>query len=185
VWNALEVAKLVVSVLTPVLVVSVGLFINKRLKKIEYNQWRNQKLIEKRLTIYDDLAPLLNDILCYYTYVGNWKENSPIQIINLKRIVDKKVYLAAPLFCKEFLSSCMNFMNLCYETYTGWGQEPKLRTSFQKRQEVFGVNWEKNWDQIFSNSNHADPKGIQEAYINIMHIFSEEIGLQNNNQLHR
>ncbi len=180
VWTSLEVAKLIVSGLTPIFVVLIGLFLNKRLKKFEHRQWRNQKLIEKRLAIYDDLAPLLNDILCYYTYVGNWKENTPILIVNLKRTIDKKIYLASPLFCEEFFSACMTFMDLCYESYTGWGQDAKLRTKFQRRQEFFGSKWDKEWNDLFCNDNCLEPKKIREAYLRIMNIFSEEIGLQQN-----
>ena len=180
VWTSLEVVKLIVSGLTPVVVVIVGLFLNKRLKRFEYRQWRNQKLIEKRLSVYDDLAPLLNDILCYYTYVGNWKDNTPAQIVNLKRTIDKKIYLAAPIFCRDFFSACMTFMETCYEPYTGWGQDAKLKTKVQRRQESFGSNWDKEWNQVFCTDNCPEPKQVTTAYLNIMNIFSEEIGLQDN-----
>ena len=55
-WNSLEITRIIVALLTPVLIIGVGLFINKSLMKIEHNLWRNQKLIEKRITVYDDLV---------------------------------------------------------------------------------------------------------------------------------
>lgn len=180
VWTSLEVVKLIVSGLTPIVVVVAGLFLNKRLKRFEHRQWRNQKLIEKRLSIYDDLVPLLNDILCYYTYVGNWKEHTPIQIVNLKRTIDKKIYLAAPIFCKEFFVACIDFIDTCYESYTGWGQDAKLRTKFQRRKEFFGSRWDSEWNQLFGVDNCSEPKKVKEAYLAIMNIFSQEIGLQDN-----
>jgi len=179
-WTSLEVVKLIVSGLTPVMVIITGLFLNKRLKQFEHKQWRNQKLIEKRLNVYDDLAPLLNDILCYYTYVGNWKENTPTEIINLKRTIDKKVYLAAPLFCKEFFDACMTYMNVCYESYTGWGQDARLKTKIQRRQDSFGAKWNKEWNQAFCTDNCPEPREVRLAYLNIMNIFSQEIGLHDN-----
>ena len=43
-------------------------------------------------------APSLNDILCYFTYVGSWRDQDPPDVIRLKRSVDRKIYLPAPLF---------------------------------------------------------------------------------------
>ncbi|MEJ7683363.1 MAG: hypothetical protein WKG06_36995 [Segetibacter sp.] len=143
------------------MVIIAGLFLNKRLKIFEHKQWRNQKLIEKRLSAYDDLAPLLNDILCYYTYVGNWKENTSTQIVNLKRTVDKKIYLAAPIFCKEFFVACMNFMDTCYKTYTGWVQDAKLKTKFQRRQEAFGSKWDNKWNDFFALTTARNLKKLE------------------------
>lgn len=180
VWNSLEIAKLIVSGLMPVVVVIVGLFLNRRLKQFEHRQWKNQKLIEKRLNVYDDLAPLLNDVLCYYTYVGNWKECTPPQIVSLKRAIDKKIYLAAPLFGNDFFKVCMTFMDTCYESYTGWGQDAKLKTRVQRRQQSFGSRWDSQWDEVFSPDISVEPEQVRTAYLNIMDIFSKEIGLQEN-----
>ena len=70
-WNSLEVVKLLVGILNPIALLIIGWFINKRLKKVEQSQWLNQKMIEKRLEIYDKLAPSFNDLFCFYTNVGN------------------------------------------------------------------------------------------------------------------
>jgi adenylate kinase family enzyme len=59
-WNSLEVAKLVASVLTPAAVAFFGMWLNRYLKRIEHFQWANQKAVEKRLEVYSELAPLLN-----------------------------------------------------------------------------------------------------------------------------
>src|SRR5580693_6333222 len=93
--EVIEILKLVVP---PLAVVLVGYFLNERLKTFEHYQWRNQKLIEKRISIYDDLAPLFNDLLCYYTYIGTWKEVTPIDILNKKREIDRRVNIARHLF---------------------------------------------------------------------------------------
>src|SRR4051812_5961528 len=101
-WNSLEIAKLIVAAITPIALACIGVYIHRLTKRFEHAQWRNQKLIEKRLAIYDDLAPLLNDNFCYFTYVGNWKERKPVEIIASKRNIDKKIHLAAPLFSAGF-----------------------------------------------------------------------------------
>jgi hypothetical protein len=175
-WNSLEIVKLIISTLTPILVAVVGVYIHRVTKRFEYRQWRNQKLIEKRLAIYDELAPLMNDNLCYFTYVGAWKERNPIDVIRSKRCIDKRIHLAAPLFLPNFFNACMRFQNLCFETYTGWGEDAKLKTQIQRRQQAFGASWDHTWDSKFSNSI-ADPKDIRKAYTDVMTCFSIEIGI--------
>jgi hypothetical protein len=184
IWNSLEIAKLLVAGLTPVLIAIVGLYLNRRLKRFEHMQWRNQKLIEKRLAIYDDLAPLLNDLLCYFTYVGNWKEIKPNEIVQLKRTIDKKFYVAAPLFSTVFFSETMTFINLCFKPYQGWGHNAKLMTAFERRKEAFGNSWDVSWEDLFTSDNQTtDPSKIKESYLKIMNVFSEDIGLNQANKL--
>lgn len=181
-WNSLEVIKLVISGLTPIIIAFIGLYLNRILKKFEHRQWRNQKLIEKRLLIYEELAPLLNDLLCYFTYIGSWKESTPDEIVQKKRIIDKKVYIAAPLFTNYFFIEIQAFIKLCYKTYQGWGQNAKLLTDNSRRKEVFGKKWDKNWDTLFiENSNEITARRkLKESYFRIMKVFSDNIGLNEN-----
>jgi hypothetical protein len=118
-WNSLEVAKLITGVLTPIVLAVFGIYIHRVSKRFEHLQWRSQKLIEKRLAVYDDFAPQLNDLLCYFTYVGVRKEMRPPAVLSLKREIDKKAHLAAPLFSESFYKACKKFQDLCFETYTG------------------------------------------------------------------
>jgi hypothetical protein len=122
-WNWLEVAKLTAGALTPVALAALGVYIHRVTKSFENLQWRSQKLIEKRLSVYDDLAPHFNDLLCYFTYIGCWKELDPSVVLALKRTMDKKIHIAAPLFSAAFFDACENFQNLCFETYGGWGRD--------------------------------------------------------------
>ena len=62
-WNSLEIVKLILTGFTPVILAFIGLFLNRQLKRFEHRQWRNQKLIEKRLVIYDDIFPLYEYLL--------------------------------------------------------------------------------------------------------------------------
>lgn len=140
-WNWLEVAKLFAGLLAPAAIAVFGVYIHRVTKRFEYLQWRSQKLVEKRLAIYDDLAPQLNDLLCYFTYVGCWKDLNPPDVVSLKRTIDKKVHLAAPLFSESLFSACTEFQSLCFETYTGWGRDALLRTQWQRRQEARSGDW--------------------------------------------
>jgi hypothetical protein len=160
----------------PIVVASLGIYIHRVTKRFEHSQWRNQKVIEKRLAIYDSLAPQLNELLCYFIYVGTWKELDPLKVIQMKREVDRKIYLAQPLFSEQFFGACMDFMNLCFATYQGWGLDAQLRTSFERRRQAHTA-WKQDWESCFSDKS-SDPQKIMESYRNIMRVFTSEIGLE-------
>lgn len=175
-WNLLEVAKLVGGLITPAVLAGLGVYIHRVTKRFEHLQWRTQKLIEKRLAVYDDLAPCFNDLLCYFTYVGCWKELDPPSVVALKRTMDKKIHLAAPLFSPDFFGACTNFQNLCFETYGGWGKDALLRTHFERRKQARPSDWKVEWNGCFS-SVPSDPKTIRTAYVEVMQFFSSDIGV--------
>lgn len=175
-WPSIEIAKLVIAALTPIAVAILGLYLTRLAKRSEHNQWRNQRLIEKRIVVYDDLAPHLNDLLCYFTFVGCWKDLNPPDVVAMKRLVDKKIYLAAPLFPEIFFSACSRFVGLCFSTFQGWGQNATLRTPIERRKQAAGDAWEQGWNDCFSN-DVTNVEAIRSAYQEIMSIFSREIGL--------
>jgi len=174
----LEIAKLIVSALTPLVVIIIGLWISRSLKRLEYLQWTNQRITEKRIRIFEELAPLLNDLLCYFTFVGCWKELNPPDVVQQKRKMDRIVHVNAPLFSKEFVKRYNEFINACYSTYAGWGQDAKLRTMVGRRKEVAGNEWNSTWDTCFADVNDcSDPKLVRTTYVSLMSGFSEELGV--------
>ncbi len=50
-WNSLEIIKLLVQVLTPLILLFLGVWINRVARRIEAVQWANQKVVEKRIVI--------------------------------------------------------------------------------------------------------------------------------------
>ena len=71
-WNSLEVTKLIVAALTP-LAVLLGIWVARATRRLEASQWVNQKLIEKRINLLEEILPRLNDLYCYFEWIGNWK----------------------------------------------------------------------------------------------------------------
>ncbi len=175
-WNWLEVAKLAAGLLTPAVIGVGGIYIHRVTKQFEHTQWRSQKLIEKRLAVYDEMAPKLNDLLCYFTYVGSWRDFDPSHIVNLKREIDKQFHLAAPLFSSEFFEAGKAFQECCFETYTGWGENAKLRTQYVRRSEARADSWKTEWDTYFSDKPKT-PEEIRAAYKRVMESFAHDIGV--------
>ncbi len=131
-WNSIEIIKIVIGVLTPLVLLFLGIWVNRIAKRVENTQWANQKLIEKRIAIYDELAPLVNDLYCYYRGVGNYKKITPADVIDIKRKLDKRVYVYASLFSSEFLDIYKEFINSYFIPFGGErGEDAKLRTSIE------------------------------------------------------
>jgi hypothetical protein len=177
-WNSLEIAKLLISALTPIVVILVGFFINRNLKQLEAIQWANQKVVEKRLAVFDALAPSLNDLLCYFTYIGNWKELSPPKIVEIKRTLDKKAYTNAPLFSRQFLDRYSAFIGTCFRTYWGWGHDAKLRTGTKRRRDAAQADWKPEWDEYSTvAADIPDAEEVREKYNALMKALAQELGV--------
>lgn len=180
-WNSLEVVKLAVGLITPIIIVAFGIWVTRLAEQFKASIWANQKVIEKRIAIYDELAPLLNDLFCYYYFVGNWKELSPKHVLDIKRRLDKRVYTYASMFSKDFKELYDGLINLCFEHYTGSGRDAKLRTSIGwngERKTALADVWDDRWDEMFCkdvDKNHAEE--IKDAYELLMSRFASELGI--------
>src|SRR5574344_960900 len=150
-WNSIPLINMVISILTPVTVVTIGYILDRNLKRMENKQFINQKIIDKRISFYDTVVPLLNDILCYHLYIGNWKELSIDKIIEYKRKLDKEFNIYSPLFSGNIMQKYEQFMELCYSTMNGWGNDATIKSSYTNRQRyaIWGKNDENKFDKNY------------------------------------
>jgi hypothetical protein len=177
----LEWAKFFASLLTPIAVVAIGFLLNVRLRTIEQHRWLNQQIIEKRLALFERLAPKLNDLLCLFTYVGHWKELDPPHIIATKRELDKEMHVYEALFPHELHVRYDTSMETCFVMYTGSGEDAKLCTGYAVRKKAAGNAWRADWERAFAYSNgNADHVGgsmaaQREAYRALMASFADAL----------
>ena len=87
-WTWLELTKILVGALTPLLLVILGFVINRAARRVEDLQWTSRKVVEKRLQLYEEMAPRLNDILVFFLLVGHFREVTPPDVIKKKRNSD-------------------------------------------------------------------------------------------------
>lgn len=176
-WNSLEAVKLAVAALTPVLVVIAGFWLNRRLKSLEHAQWARQKVVERRIRAYDELAPQLNKLFCFFCYIGTWKELTPPHVISLKRELDATAHISAPLFDPEFLQRYNKLMEVCFSTFGNWGEDAKLRTLPDRRIQVSADAWDPTWDRCFVAPDEApEPSEVKDAYAELMRYLAWAIG---------
>ena len=124
VWNSLEITKLCVSLLTPI-VIAVATYQYNVHKDLDVQQQeRLRRVVAKRVELWDAMAPKMNDIYCYFLYVGRWKEMEPQEIIERKRDLDALLYSNRILFSQPFFESYQEFMSAAFEMYRGGDRTP-------------------------------------------------------------
>lgn len=180
-WTSLEIVKLLVAFLTPVFLFVLGVMVTRAARRVESAQWASRKLIERRLELHQKLAPLLNDLLCFFTWRGHFREIAPPRAIAIKRELDKTVYANQQLFSEEFAAHYKAFLQLLFYHWRGVGKDAELRVSKTKLRAERGedTKWEPEWDRLFvAESQASDPVSVVHAYERLMDHFADELGVR-------
>jgi hypothetical protein len=174
-WNSLEIAKLAVAALTPIFLFVLGYMVTRAAGRVEEAQWFSRKLVERRLELYDQMAPTLNDLFCFFTLVGHFEGVTPPQALDRKRKVDRIFHANAPLFSTEFRDRYQDFVNVCFLPFTGSGRPAQLRASLaaQKRERA---TWDDSWDAMFAQGEESPPSQIAAAYDDMMDELATDVG---------
>jgi hypothetical protein len=182
-WNSLEIVKLVVAALTPLAVAVLGWWISRQLKRFEHLQWASQKAVEKRLEVYSALAPVLNDLYCYFDFIGDWKMKDPGEALGVKRVADRLFYVNSALFSRGFRHAYGEFIDLCFVPgpLHEYDSTAKLKTDVKIRREMFakrGEVWKPEWDSYFAPPELVTSRdAIVRGYRTMMDVFVQELGV--------
>lgn len=148
-WNSLEVAKVIASFTTPILVLVLGIFINNSIKDSE-------RSTSFRSKIYETIGKDLNDIYSYLTFVGSWKEITPPEIIAKKRAMDKAMYTYRPFFSEELFSTYEKFMSEAFAPYGAAGKDARIRSGIKTDdgdRTIHSVEWKPEWEERFTKEH--------------------------------
>ncbi len=171
-WNSLEVAKLVASALTPVLVLVLGITINNSVKTTE-------RATNLRSEIYKSIGGDLNDIYCYLGFVGGWKGMTPDDVIARKRSVDRAMYTYKPFFTKELFSTYQRFMDEAFAPYGEPGHDARIRSEIATvdgdRGKDTVVPWQKDWEDRFTKERNRAAQ--QETYEEFLTQLARDLNL--------
>lgn len=175
-WSSLEIAKLAVGVLTPILLFVLAYMVNRAARTVEQAQWTSQKLTERRLDLYEKMAPKLNDLFAFFTLVGDFQDLTPPEAVGLKRELDRIFHANAPLFTPEFRDRYQDFLDVCYLTFTAARKPAQLRGSMAA-QERERTTWEPDWNEMFApKDEQSEPLAIANAYDDMMDAFAASVG---------
>jgi hypothetical protein len=170
-WNSLEVTKLVVAFMTPLVVLAGGWLLTRWLQKRVDTE---SKLIEKRIEVFDRVAPDYNDILVYLLYRGAWQELTPDAILEAKRRLDKNIHVYGWLFSGDILAANNAFMAECFATYRAVGTPAGIRSEAEPRKQH--GTWNAEWDALFTDEDSsARGDAIVAAYEAVMRAITSEL----------
>jgi hypothetical protein len=165
-WTGYDFATLAVTALTPITVAGLGVFVARTGRRLERVEWANQTVIIRRLEIFGEVAPKLNRLLCFATFVGGWKEVTPLAAIELKREIDETMYANRVLFSDELFEAYREFMAALFAMYATTGGDALLRAPIESqwgdRRKIHG--WNPRMESLFSTDKPGSMEDIQAAY---------------------
>jgi len=176
IWNGLKIAIIIIAAIAPVIIAFLAIRLHRIKKRLINQHQTNQKLVEKRIDNYDRIGPILNDILCFFSYTGNWKELSPIDIMRLKKELDKEINMNTPLFSEDLSNKYDSFMQLCFVSHSGWEHKEKIKSLYELRQEHH-AEWNDDWIPFFDTNNVIEGIKVKERYDELMEYFRKEMCL--------
>ncbi len=176
-WNSVQIATLAVAALTPLTVAGLGVFVARASRRLERVQWANQTVITRRLEIFGQVALKLNQLLCFATFVGGWKEIQPLAAIGLKRQIDETMYANRVLFSDELFEAYRVFMAALFAMYATTGADAHLRAPIDSQ---WGDRrnlpwWEDTMTGLFSVDKPGSMDEIQAAYERLSQRFRADL----------
>ena len=184
-WTSVQIATLVVEALTPITVAGLGVLFARTSRRIEQVQRANQTVVNRRLDIFGQLAPGLNQLLCFATFVGGWKEIQPKDAIATKRKLDETMYANRVLFSEDLFAAYHQFMATLFAMFATTGADALLRAPIESQWgDRRRLPW---WDEdsmasLFSTSSAASIGDIQAAHEQLAERFRGELYVARQNQ---
>jgi hypothetical protein len=172
-WNSLELAKILVGILTPLAIFFLGVWISREARMWEDRRWLDRKLYERRFEFWDEMGPRLNDLLCFFTFVGHYREVTPPQAVKIKRDLDRIFFANRHLFPKPVSDAYLDFHDACFQRFVAVATDARLRSS-SSRQRQERKEWKPEWDALFVSDpdEMCDPREIAEKYDHLVFAYT-------------
>ena len=161
----------VVSALTPIALIGVGYWLDRRLKHVERTFERERRLTEVRFELYKEIGFKLNDLFAYFNFVGLWKDLSCGDVIERTANWIGTSTLIGPFFTAAFFERYLAFTEAAFVTNTGWRKDAKLRTFTDHRAE--------HGDEELMNcfTQEDNRVAIRTAYESLLDCLASNLGL--------
>lgn len=165
-WTSLEIAKLVVGALTPMTVVGLGFLLARLTRRVEAVQWANQTVVTRRVELFTQVAPMLNQLLCFATFVGRWKAIRPEDAVALKRELDETMFAYFVLFSDELFIAYNRFMRTLFDEFAVTDSDAPLRVAIHSdrgdRRKL--PWWDEAMERCFSTTPPSTMTEVHAAY---------------------
>jgi hypothetical protein len=177
-WSGVAVATLIVSALTPLAVVAIGVLVARSARRVEALQQANQTVVTRRVEVFGLVAGKLNQLLCFATFVGRWKEISATDALKLKRDVDELMYANRLLFSDALFAAYQKFMACLFAMYATVDGDALIKSPIssplgdRRRQ----PSWEHGMDASFVSVEGASTVAqAHEAYAGLTEAFRADL----------
>jgi hypothetical protein len=180
-WNSLEVAQLAVAALMPLTLLGIGLIVARNTRRLDSYQHANQTVVARRHQIFQEVAPKLNQLLCFMAFVGRWKEITPAAVLNLKRDVDEVMYTNRLLFSDALFASYQTFMARLFAMYATIDGDALIRAriSFDLGDRRNLPWWSASMVDMFDQDHICEPVEAQLCYDELSAAFREDLYVTN------
>jgi len=176
IWNSLKIPITIIAALAPVIIAFLAIRYNRIIKGLKNKHQADQRIIKKRIEIYDRIGPKLNDILSFYCYSGNWKDLTPVDMLRLKKELDQDINIYSPVFSDDLSKKYIGFIHLCFVSFSGWEHKEKIKSLYEIRQEHI-AEWNDDWIQFFDTNNVVEAIKLRESHNELMEYFKKELSL--------
>ena len=167
-WNSLEVAKLITNIATPLVIVSIGCWIQLTITAQDQAWKARERLADRRLDIYDEIREPLNRIYCFVEDVGTFKEETPLLIISYKRDIDRTMHTNRSIWSADTFHAYLTYISTAFDEYGGGvGQDAKIKTRRYEKQN--GIDdWHDEWEDLLTDKKDSDHRKNYNALQDLM-----------------
>lgn len=137
----------------------------------------NQELVRKRIAVFEQVAPLINDMYFFLFSVGAPLALTPPEMVARKSELDRLIRLYAPLFSERLSHRYWYFIHAIFEMVGDWNEPAKLKVDLSTLK-MGRSDWPPEWDRMFA-SEGTDFGAFLHHYEALMDQFAVEIGARN------
>lgn len=172
----METAQLILSIVTPVLLLALGIPIARYTKRLDTQAALDEKLIERRLALFERLGPDLNDLYCLTQFVGHFRSIDPPSALKRKRRLDKTIHVNRPIFSTEVMLAYTRFIDAVFKTPDQAGENAKLLIEPDVLAVERGGEWPEEWDDYFADEPATPQHEVERAYTKLVDALARDFG---------
>lgn len=120
-------------------------------------------------------------MLCFCTWVGDWKDISPDSMIKMKRTTDKQINVYRHLLSENLFKAYDLFIHDVFQTFNGPGQDARIKAQIYgpdgDRTVDCHYEWDDRWGSLFDEQKAVRKDKLRAHYSALMNEFRTCLGL--------
>lgn len=172
----LERWKLLLSIPTPVILLLLTYLVNNAIQERGALLQRESQILGEKQKIYTELGKNLNVIFVYVADVGDFRQYTPVEVVNRKRDSDRMFFMYRPYWSDDTEHKYNNYMKACFQTYNGAGLPATINASKAEKVAAYqhdGLRWENSWNGYFTES--VDPNVSTKYYALVSSLLADTV----------